>query len=192
MVFYLWASSAVWKVSWCCCQKKQTFLLEPACSFLHATFILVPTQCVNSRESNWIGKVIWLKWLSHTCTTEQQFSTECSLFLFNGGLHVWVVTWRRRLLLVAAVPANWFKRLFNYIIRLQRTQRSEMSILILHYSIMKEYPYFRRGAQKWVWTFCARQTCCVIVLLLQGQLYLVDWQVRLSHISLAGFIFHII
>lgn len=80
MFFYLWASSAVWKVSWCFCQNNQAFLLEPANFFLCGTPIFVETQCVNSQEINWTVKVIWLKWFSHTCTTPQQFSTQCSLF----------------------------------------------------------------------------------------------------------------
>lgn len=52
--------------------------------------MFVETQYVNSQEINGIEKVIWLNGcLIHAPPPPQQVSTESSLFVFNGGLHVW-------------------------------------------------------------------------------------------------------
>lgn len=153
-IFFLRAScSIVWKVNWCCWQKKQSFLLVPAHFFLSATPFLGPTQYVNSHKMNWIGEVTWLKWLSCMFTTPCHFLLDalpsflmvvCTFGLSQGG---------EGYCLQQHCQQIWFKRLFNYIIKLQRTQGSEMSIPIQYHNIKKESPCSRRGAQKWVLTF---------------------------------------
>lgn len=133
VILYFWASSAIWKVSWCCCQKNQTFLLEATYSFLCATPIFVEAQCVNRREINWIGKVIWLKWLSHTCSTRSSFLLNAlSSFVMVACMFGWSQG-GEGYCLSQQCQKIWFYRLFNYIIRLERTQSSEMSILYCSY-----------------------------------------------------------
>lgn len=105
-IFFLWTSwSVAWKVIWCCCQKKQSFLLVPAHSFL-----IPPRPCANTVRKQSQNELDWGSDLAKMVVLHMhhsmQFSTGCCPYLFDGSVHVWAVTRGWRLLLIAAVAAN--------------------------------------------------------------------------------------